>query len=403
MDKRKVYQWSNKHINASNMKVIILLIPLMGLFIQRCVNGQYNLESFLDISILISFFTLFICEALASWLLSHINAKCEDAVKLTEDYETLVQKYSREELIEYNGVVLPESCLAFRKKDEVSFLFDIELDVTSPVYQLPTQIAECSDELMKAHEHSVKYNNMNVRLNDCRQEGNKLKLLYGRTTYFDSLVSNRAMDFPIKDKSIREIYEPGPFLSPLSESKLSNHLGFNGFVELQGGKIIFVHRNADVSIGKKTLGTSVATSYKVKYGLDNKRNMTAEYMGNAIRMGIYEELKIQIPTEIKLEECIFSFYRDLVEGGKPQFLFYLRLPELTVEKFENQFFEIYQQEGKENQKEVITDGSKFEYFTIEEMRTFNYICDGFKMENGTKFKMMPSAVVSMILLLKHLE
>lgn len=50
---------------------------------------------------------------------------------------------------------------------------------------------------MKAHEFSDVYNQLNIRLDDYDfvESQNRLKLVTSRTTYFDSLVTNRAMDY----------------------------------------------------------------------------------------------------------------------------------------------------------------------------------------------------------------
>ena len=333
-----------------------------------------------------------------------IRSECEDAIKLTEDYEGLNQKYCREKLIQCNGVVFPEICLAFRKMDESPFIFAFQFDTEKPVYQLPNQIAEHSTELMEAHAHSIVYNNMNVRLNHLIQNGTTIEVVYSKTTYFDSLITNRSMDYPLCGKSIREIYEPGPFLSTLSESRLSNHLGFNGFVELAGGKIIFVHRNIKVSIGKNMLATSIGGSYKTVYGLNEHQCMTKETLDRAIRMEIKDELKIDVPESYRLDQSIFAFYRDIVEGGKPQFLFYIKLSDLTVDDFERTFYNSIsdKKQKKKKQDEVITDGEKFEYFTVDDLLLCSYAMNGITTQGGRYYRMMPSSIVSIALLLDAL-
>lgn len=342
--------------------------------------------------------------AVAKGISTLIVAEYEDAIKLTEDYESLNQKYCREKLIQYNGVVFPEICLAFRKMDESPFIFTFQLDTEKSVYHLPNQIAEHSTELMKAHAHSIVYNNMNVRLNHLIQNGTKIEIVYSKTTYFNSLITNRLMDYPLCEKSIREIYEPGPFLSTLSESRLSNHLGFNGFVELANGKIIFVHRNTKVSIGKNMLATSIGGSYKTVYGLDEHQCMTKETLDHAIRMEIHDELKIDVPESYRLDQSIFAFYRDIVEGGKPQFLFYIKLSDITVDDFERTFYNSMsnKKQKKKEQDEVITDGENFEYFTIDDLLLCSYAMNGITTQGGRYYCMMPSSIVSIVLLLDAL-
>lgn len=400
--KRKLYEFCKKNINVATIRATILGIPLLILFLNR---REYNIMSFLDVSILASFVLLFISEIVAKLISSVIMARCEDAEKLTEDYDSIIKKYSRENLIEYKGILFPEICLAFRNLGESAFVFDFQLDTENPIYQLPQQVKEHSDELMEAHKYSVVYNNTNIRLNNCLQQESKVKLVYAKTTYYDSLITNRVMDYPIKGKSIREIYEPGPFLSSLSESKLSNHLGFKGFVELADGKIIFIYRNTKVSVGKKTLAASINASYKATYGLDSNRCMTRETFDNAIRMEIKDELKIDLSKRYKLDSCVFSFYRDVVEGGKPQFLFFVKCSELTSTTFEENFYRVLKnkKEKKQNNEKVIIDGNGFEYFTINQLRSFTYQPNGMRTVEGDFYKMTPSSTVSVILLLRALD
>lgn len=51
----------------------------------------------------------------------------------------------------------------------------------------------------------------------------------------------------------REFFQYGPFINPISDSKMSNHLGFNGFIITSDGKVPFLKRNKYVSIGKAHL------------------------------------------------------------------------------------------------------------------------------------------------------
>ena len=105
---------------------------------------------------------------------------------------------------------------------------------------------------------------------------------------------------------------------------------------------------------------------KVKYCYDDERHLTTEGIYNAIKEEIYDELKIHLDDSIHLTETIFAFYRDLVEGGKPQFLFYLKLEKLTSQQFLDHFYEEQRQhKDKGNaEKRVETDGNRFEFFRL---------------------------------------
>ena len=99
VNKRRLYQLCKKYVNASNINIVILCILILIMFFKGFGQEKYDFSSFFDVSIIFSFFLLFVCEVLANIISSWIMKKCEDAVKLTEDYEKLNRKYCRESLI----------------------------------------------------------------------------------------------------------------------------------------------------------------------------------------------------------------------------------------------------------------------------------------------------------------
>lgn len=391
-----------KHLTSQNIRMTILFIPLIVLFIAQCRNGQISLSTFLDTSVLISFLLVFLCDAIAAVISRTVGKKYEDMSKLSVNYEALVKKYSRERLVEYQGTKFPVICLALRPA--TSDKFDIHIRYSEEKYRLPKQIADNSDHIMKAHSFSSVYNNMNVRVNSIVTDKNKILIDYSMTTYFDSLITNRAMDYPLKNgKTIREIYEPGPFLSTLSESKLSNHLGFNGFIETADKKFIFVLRSDSVSIGKNTLADSIGASLKVKYCFDDDRRLTLSGIENAIRREIQDELRINVTESDSLGEGIFAFYRDIVEGGKPQFLFYYKCNRFTSKQFEDMF----RSDLKKNRikgNDTIIDGKQFVYLSLAELKNCVITPGRLTLPDGkTSYSMMPSASASIVMLLQYLQ
>lgn len=382
--------------------MIILFIPLVILFVAQFRNGEISLSTFLDTSVLVSFISVFICDTIATAISYAVDKKYEDVSKLSTDYDALVKKYSREKLIEYQGSKFPVICLTSRKRQSNGF--DIQLNFSDKKYELPQQIADNADYLMKAHSFSTVYNNMNIRINDLSIDNNKVTLLYSMTTFFDSLITNRGMDFALpNNKTIREIYEPGPFLSPLSESKFSNHLGFNGFVETADGKFIFVLRNNNVSIGKNTLADSIGASLKVIYCLDDDRKLTLDGISNSIHQEIYDELRIKINDDVNLCENIFAFYRDIVEGGKPQFLFYYKCEKITSEQFDQMFHADLKAHNIKN-NDVIIDGKQFVYLSLSELKSCKITSGKLILpDKQTEYAMMPSASASIVMLLEYLS
>lgn len=343
----------------------------------------------------------------------------EDVMKLTENYDDLVKRYKCVKLVNYNGTDFPGEELTFRGIKDTPFEFEVDNSKKDESYCIPPQIEEKAGELLNIYQKSNIYNSQTVRLESCVKIKNKIYLTYSRANYYDLLITNRVMDYPfslhfsLRDgfhviRSIREIYEPGPFLSSLSESKLANHLGFNGFVELADGKIIFVKRNPKVSMGKNIWSPSVNKAYNVKDGLDEHRRLSEDKMWNAIRKAVDNELKISLGNDFPLQKSIFAFYRDLVQGGKPHFVFYLKVPNLTAEQFEQQFKEKLKQELEEEKeskkrKEMFQKGVQFKFFTLQQLQASEIRPDMLRLPDEKPLKMQPFGTVPLVLLLKHLS
>ena len=403
--KRKINYFCKKNINSEVVRLIILCVLVLVLGWRHFFSKEVILGDILDVSIIISFLFVAVGEVIAKLIIYVVGKSTEDDTKLRTDYNALIKKYRVDipKMVKWHDTVFPEVELCSRKLEEPPFRFDFLLEEGR--YQLPTQIADHSAELFDAHKYSVVYNNTNIRLNNLEysDQTGLVKLTCAFTTYFDSLITNRAMDYPFaSNRTVREIYEPGPFISNLNESKLSNHLGFNGFVQLADQKIVFVHRGKDVSIGKGTWATSIGASLKTMYALDENKKFTVQGLSNAIRCEIMDELKIELPKETDYSVSIFAFYRDLVEGGKPQFLFYIKTDLLTSKEFEEHFKIVMNQKGakKNNKKSQIVDGTSFKFLTLDELQRSTLQIDGIVLPGGTKLNMMPSGIGSVALLLK---
>lgn len=411
MDKKKIYKFTKKYVSAANTKIAILFIPLLIIIIKNIANGSFRLDILYDTSILVSFLIVFLCESIANTITWYVERWTEDDIKLDHNYKALVNKYSvdKSNMVQWKNkdgktVYIPALKLYERNINSKPIEFSVEKDTCIHTYNLPKQIADNSATLFNAHSHSTTYNNINIRLNDLTIDNNKVKLLYGLTTYYDSLLTNRAMDYPFKgNRTVREVYEPGPFLSPLSKSKLSNHLGFNGFVELSDGNIIFVKRGNTLSVAKGMWQQSVGASLKTKYCMDSNHNLSEDGLGNAIKQEINDELKIKIDDSENLKKYIFAFYRDIVEGGKPQFLFYYKTNKYNKDSFIEEFNNALREKQANNSipKRVVIDGKQFEFFTIEQLKSFTYDIDSMTDNNGNVYKMMPSSIASIILLLDN--
>jgi len=412
------------------------MIQLLFLFFILCIptykllytNESFDIMSVFSISTFTGFFLAYTASGLANNISKVLNRKLEDHLKLNSDYSLLVKKYPFcEKMIRYknsdesNYVKGRKFTSAMRIKNQLDYvedeyIFPVTIEAycngrkfdifdSTHQYTLPHRIMEHYDEIMSAHGQSDVYNQLNIRL-DGYIISDKIILNTSRTTYYDSLVTNRAMDFKWKSNiSIRDIYGPGPFLKVLEESELSNHLGFNGFVETSDNKIIFVKRYNNVSIGKGTLGDSIGASLKAKYAL-NKTNgkFTLDGLINGIKSEIKDELKIGRECyEFSLEDNIISIYRDIVEGGKPQLLFYVKL-KIDFNEVEKTFFTVLKNENKSKDKVKKLNADGKELICVDRMQLSKlYITPDAIVIGDKAYNMMPSASASIIMLFEYFE
>lgn len=350
----------------------------------------------------------------------------EDILKLEIDYKKLVSTYQKDKnrMVIYkeqngNEITIPVIKLYERKINDfpTPLKYKIEFDEEKPKYILPSILSTYSNEILCAHDKDTYYHNTNIRLNDLiisNEDNNLIGLVYSYTTFFDSLVTNRAMDFQFKkDMTVRDIYEPGPIITDLKYSRLSNHLGFNGFVELKDGNIIFLKRKDDLSVGKNTWQQSIGASFKTKYALNDKHEFTPEGISKAIVGEINDELKLGLPNDLNLKDYVFAFYRDLVEGGKPQFVFYYKIPNdmyvkdingnNVLDSYKREWFEtnFYKHEIKKDRKEKVIDGDEFKFYKIDQLKTFKFTESCMIDSENEKLEMTPSSIASIILLLKN--
>ena len=389
--RRKIYQFIDEWVTGENISAILLFIILV-----ICVSLKRNIDKLkptdiVDFSLIISFIILFLSKLVSNALLKPIRRVCEDAAKLSINYEELAKKYKLSNLIiirndfdkkennnnDTRNCLLVELICARKKSEEA---YDIKFTDSLIQYELPNQIANISAHLFKVHRESDKYNSRCFRLDKITKIGNEINMRISRTSYYDSLLTNRAMDFIWPDgRSNREVYEPGPYISSLEDSKMSNHIGINGIIETKDEKFIFVKQSGKNSIGKNTIGTSIGTMLKEEYVLKKDGSLGDDAVIRAIENIINE--KFEIKDKIT-NENIVAIYRDLVEGGKPQILFYKKLEkeyEFKVEKPDERLIFIKRDTVMESE------------FKVDKI-----------IMNKRPYSMMPSVVASIVLIKYHL-
>lgn len=407
-----------------NLLVTLLVLIIALLIVSEHKSGNmgwidYTVFFTVILALFVNFTSIFINRV----IIGHL----EDDLKLTHDYDGLANKYEADFIMFDNEL---EVDVATDNLNRLKNLKDGKVNVTFPVildmdlygkeitiqddpkeqYVLPADIQREFGHIFKAHDSSKIYNQLNIRINEWQEEEDQLLIYTGRTTYFNSLATNRAMDYKwTTGVTTRDLYGYGPYVRELSESELSNHLGFNGFIESDDEYIAFIRRGRNLSIAKGTYATSIAASLKVKYALNSDKAFTKEGLVNAIVKEIEDELKI---TEYELEgfsaeENIIAAYRDLVEGGKPQLLVYARANK-SKDEIEKNFTKNIRNKGKDSsQKEnvesqVLEDGNKILWIYKDDLRNLA-ISSEYMVHEGKEYKMVPSAAASVVMLRRHLE
>ena len=98
---------------------------------------------------------------------------------------------------------------------------------------------------------------------------------------------------------------------------------------------------------------------------------------------------------------MIAAYRDIVEGGKPQLLFYMHA-RWTKEKIEKNFHEETKKDRKKKRYILSEDGRKLLWIHISEINQICILPDRI-IYHGRAYRMMPSAAASIVMLLEYLR
>lgn len=217
--------------------------------------------------------------------------------------------------------------------NDVNATYNIK-DTDKFTYKLPSLI-ECNYvSLLGAHSASIIRNETMIRFDDYEydEEKNEATVYTSRTTFFNDLVTNRVSDYKINDGvSVRNIYESGKFLTPLNESKFSNHIGINAMVFI-GDELIFTLRGSTGTISKNMLTSTVAIGVS-KDAFVNEYTFEDNIRERIVtsKLGEMLNLETKVVDELlhsgKMKVYCMGFGRHIYMGGKPQFYY-----AVTIEK-----------------------------------------------------------------------
>jgi ribosomal protein L37AE/L43A len=226
-----------------------------------------------------------------------------------------VFKYYRTEyFLVYEGKPLPFSLLW---SGSIS-VEAVKISQRHGEFKLPNELESRIENFVEAYRRSGRapvYNSEMVRLEGVHIGNDTLSLNVSKTTYFNHIASNFASEVIVEHPqiSVRDRYEPGPQLSDLPKSLMSNHVGLNCAVITSDGKLICSQKSRFVIHDPGKDEISVSGSWK--WSLDqNVSNLAA-----ALLLEIREELAIQ-PGEVT-QISVVGLLRDLRKGGKPELYF----------------------------------------------------------------------------------
>lgn len=395
--RRKIKLITYRFVKANGLSAVTAAIVIVVF-----VAVTKDMESLFDLSFFTSILFAIILEGIAHFTGSAAMNWLEDSVKLTTDYEKLMKSYPKADWYWYGDEKnkFPIVLEGFINGVDIQIKDDPEKEL----YQLPEVIKDNYDEIIAAHDTSSTYNRFMIRVDDWKVERAVFQLETSRTTYYDSLVTNRAIDYKWKNgMSVRNLFEYGPFLNDLKESKLSNHLGYNGFIESSDGYIVFIKRSKAVSIGKGTYGDSVGASLKTEYALNENKIFDTEGLRRAIVAEIEKEVGVKENQldGFTLEENLIAAYREFVEGGKPQLMFYAKST-LTKDKITNNFLEKNKRKPKTEIEKVSIDGKVWKWIEKKDLLQAEITASMMKC-NGKKYTMMPSSSACVAMLVQHLK
>ena len=266
----------------------------------------------------------------------------EDVLKINYDVEDMLRiyrggKHYRKRLT-FNG-----TSTEFAYADTLindNYRFEV-VDDKNSVFEPDDFIMGNYETLFSAHTGSAKINGITIRLDKYELKDGVCTLYLGRSTFFNHLVTNRAMDFDLfEGLTLRQMYEYGPTISSIEDSKMSNHVGINALVFLGDGNLLIPRRKKDSTISKNKVTSSIAV--KLNFPTDGRDEVDKHhffYQNLIDNLSARTKIRPQDLSTEHIEVEFLGFGQNLYEGGKPQFYFavylknidsatYLRLPKI---------------------------------------------------------------------------
>ena len=249
--------------------------------------------------------------------------------------------------------------------------------------EIPSFIIKNSSNILNAHRHSKKANNVTIRLRDVDVDGETLVLHTERSNYIRMLLTNRCMDYALDNgMSIRDLYEYDRFVSPLDKSKLSNQIGINGMVLTSDGYLLVEKRDNSKTTWKNKFAQPISLALKendVILNANREIDSTEDDAAKSLFAVIRKTLKSNFGftpddyEDLTFQNNFLGLARDLLEGGKPNLYFVV-----TMKHDAKQLLELLRKNAAETdpKKALKTEKLISDYYLID----FNDMKFGFQYQ-----------------------
>ena len=310
----------------------------------------------------------------------------EDNLKVNTSTEEMMKIYKRPEyqkIITFGNKSMPV-CYKCVLIHQDNYTYEID-DNPDKFFQLEGFVEENYNTLFELHSSSSKENTLTIRMDDFyKKSDNHFIFSLSRSNFYNHLVTNRAVDFEIiKDLSLRSLYEPGPTISPLSESKFSNHIGVNALVFTNDNHIIFPQRKKNSTISKNCITSSIATRLLFP---NNSKSIDAQYVLHDQVLEALEKrlsLDLSLFKEDDIEIEFLGFGQNVYEGGKPQMYFTVRLKTIDLTNYKQ-----YLRRLKTNESKIDNDKCLYlaKYDSISIARDNSKLCFDYYDNDKKKYR-----------------
>lgn len=184
-------------------------------------------------------------------------------------------------------------------------------------FRTAEEIEQIRDDLIEFQTKGKTYrDDPKSRLKSVEVESDgRLRLEFRPVRYSDYVITNNSMEIKPQGwlKTIRQVLEPGPNLTPLEESLCSNHLGISCLVITKDRKIILNQGSQQKITGAGQISSSASGA------MDWKEPFVTPF--DVMQAELYEEIGLDPDETVHMKAIAIA--RELARGGKPEMVFLL--------------------------------------------------------------------------------